>query len=228
MNFEKYKYYIGASIVVIIILGVTLYFVLSKKSKPNNPNDGEGFIFSFSSAYLVNSFNIVSPSTGDLSTMPSGISLLGSNTGDKWTVLYKNNSINWNTGSNIFQINETKPYLLFAVVITSLSNSNNGLIGQIQLINNNSPILSDNALYNTSSPGNYISYPGYQFNKIGLGNFSISYTPMITTPSGAITADNIQKLVFSNSPTGTFGILPSNTTYSNGKYNGSSIFKIEN
>jgi hypothetical protein len=129
MNFEKYKYYIAAGIVIIIV-SLILYFLLSKKSEPKDPNDGEGFIFSFSSSYLVDSLNIVSPASGGLSTMPSGISLLASNTGDKWSVLYKNNSINWNTGSNIFKINSTKPYSLFAVVITSLSNSNNGWVVQ--------------------------------------------------------------------------------------------------
>ena len=228
MNFEKiknYKYHILVGVIILIGIALCLYFLLSKKS--NDPNDGEGFIFSFSSSYLIDSLNIESPSDGDLSTMPSGISLLGSNN-DTWSVLYTNKSINWNTGSNVFQVNATKPYSLFALVITSLSKNNNGLVGKIKLMSGNSSIISDSGSYNTSTAGTYMSYPGYKFNKIGLGNFSVSYTPSITTTIGSISTDNIQKLVFSDLGSGTFGVLNSNTTYSNGKYNGPSIFKIEN
>ena len=88
-------------------------------------------------------------------------------------------------------------------------------------------MFSDSISYSKVNNGKYISYPGYQFTKIGVNNFSISYTDNIITPYGTISTDNIQNLVFSDLPTGDFGILPSNTSYSNRKPNNTSpLFKL--
>jgi hypothetical protein len=185
----------------------------------NCPFLGEGFIFSFQTSQFPTSLNITSPMSGDLSTMPSGMSLLGSNDGgNTWSILSNINSIQWTIGPNIFRLqNISKPYSLFAVIITSLSQSNYGLVGQIQLMINNSPITLSSTSYDTIKSGNYILYPGFQFNKIATNNFSISYTNMISTPTGSISTDNIKNLIFSDLPSGSFGILPTNTTYVNGK-----------
>lgn len=185
----------------------------------NCPLSGEGFIFSFQTSYLVTSLNINSPKSGDLSTMPSGIALLGSNdSGNTWNILFSSNSINWTLGSNVFHLqNITTPYSVFAVVITSLSQSNYGLIGQIKLISDNHPITLSSTSYDKIKSGNYMSYPGFQFNKIATNNFSISYTNMISTPIGSISTDNIKNLVFSDLTPENFGVLQTNTTYANGK-----------
>jgi hypothetical protein len=219
MNFEnikKYKYYI---LFFLIILSIVVYLILSRKNKVNNTISGEAFIFSFSENHIVDSLIISSP-TKDL---PSGIALIASSdSGNKWDVLYQNNSVDWsNDGSTTFAINKNTPYTLFSIVITSLSSKNSGLIGKIQLTQNKVPIFQKSSEYDTIKAGTYMSYPGFQFNKLSQKTLSISYTNMITTSNGIITTDNIESLIFTDSglPKIDFGILNTNTTYSNLKPN---------